>query len=154
MIARIQRLNGLLGLVPADLVVLLARLGIGAIFLRSGLLKLDGWESGLTLALFESEYRLPFLPPELAAPLAMGAELSMPFLLFLGLGTRYAALALFGMTAVIQIFVYPNAFDTHAVWAVALLCLIKFGAGRFSLDHLLKLKMGTAQPAPFGRGMA
>lgn len=153
MITRIERLNGLLNHIPTDLILLLARLGIGAIFLRSGLLKLDGWESGLTLALFESEYRLPFLPPELAAPMAMGAELSMPFLLFLGLGTRYAALALFGMTAVIQIFVYPNAFDTHAVWAAALLSLIKFGGGRLSLDHFLKLKMGTVQAAALGRGM-
>ncbi|TDQ80597.1 putative oxidoreductase [Dongia mobilis] len=137
MIAIIDRLNSLFTRIPADFVAVLARLGIGAIFLRSGLLKLDGWESGLTLALFESEYRLPFLPPEIAAPLAMAVELSLPFLLFLGLGTRFAALALLGMTAVIQVFVYPNAFDTHAVWAAAMLYLVIFGAGRLSLDHLL-----------------
>jgi putative oxidoreductase len=153
MIALVDRLLGLLGRIPTDLISLLARLGIGAIFLRSGLLKLDGWDSGLTLALFESEYRLPFLPPELAAPMAMGAELTLPFLLFLGLGTRFAALALFGMTAVIQIFVYPNAFDTHAVWAVALLALMKFGAGRLSLDYLLALRLRPDQSV-FGRGMA
>jgi putative oxidoreductase len=141
----LDRIVHLFDRIPLDLISLLARLGIGAIFLRSGLLKLEGWDAGLTLALFESEYKLPFLPPELAAPLAMGAELSLPFLLFLGLGTRFAALALFGMTAVIQIFVYPNAFDTHATWAVALLFLIKFGAGRFSLDQLVRMKFGEAQ---------
>lgn len=149
----LDRAIGLLARIPTDLILLLARLGIGGIFLRSGLLKLNGWDNGLTLALFESEYRLPFLPPEIAAPLAMGAELTLPFLLFLGLGTRFAALALFGMTAVIQVFVYPNAFDTHAVWAVALLCLMKFGAGRFSLDHLLALRRLPGQSA-FGRGIA
>lgn len=133
----IRRLIDLFGRVPSDLIAVLARLGIGAIFLRSGLLKLDGWDSGLTLALFESEYRLPFLPPELAAPLAMGAELTLPFLLFAGMATRFAALGLFAMTLVIQVFVYPNAFDTHAVWAVALLFLIRNGAGRLSLDWAL-----------------
>lgn len=143
MTSLIDRFVNVVARIPADLILILARLGIGAIFLRSGLLKLDGWESGLTLALFESEYKLPFLSPELAAPLAMGAELTLPFLLFLGLGTRFAALALFGMTATIQIFVYPNAFDTHAVWAVALLTLVKMGAGRFSLDHLVAAKTRT-----------
>jgi putative oxidoreductase len=154
MIAILDRLTALFARIPADLVSILARLGIGAIFLRSGLLKLDGWESGLTLALFESEYKLPFLPPELAAPMAMGAELTMPFLLFLGFGTRYAALALLGMTAVIQIFVYPNAFDTHAVWAASLLYLVRFGAGRLSLDHLVAAKFHAGQAGSFGRNMA
>lgn len=153
MIASVERLVGLLARIPADLIALLARLGIGTLFLRSGLLKLDGWDSGLTLALFESEYRLPFLPPEIAAPMAMGLELTLPFLLFLGLGTRFAALALFGMTAVIQIFVYPNAFDTHAIWAVALLFLMKSGAGRWSIDHLLALRLRRAQSI-LGGGMA
>lgn len=149
----LDRVLQLFARIPFDLISLLARLGIGAIFLRSGLLKLEGWDSGLTLALFESEYKLPFLPPELAAPLAMGVELSLPFLLFLGLGTRFAALALLGMTAVIQIFVYPHAFDTHATWAVALLFLVKMGAGRFSLDHFLRATFGGGQSLA-GRGMA
>ena len=154
MTSLIDRFIALAARIPADLILVLARLGIGAIFLRSGLLKLEGWESGLTLALFESEYKLPFLPPELAAPLAMGMELTLPFLLFLGLGTRFAALALFGMTAIIQIFVYPNAFDTHAVWAVALLILVKTGGGRFSLDYLLARKTRTAHLSRADRGMA
>ncbi|MFN3460233.1 MAG: DoxX family protein [Oceanibaculum sp.] len=153
MLALLDRALAILNRIPVDLIALAARLGIGGIFLRSGLLKLDGWESGLTLALFESEYRLPLLPPELAAPLAMGIELSLPFLLFLGIGTRFAALALLGMTAVIQIFVYPNAFDTHALWAAAMLFLARFGAGRVSLDYLLALRL-RRQPAAFGRGAA
>ncbi len=94
--------------IPLDLLSLLARLGIGVIFLRSGMLKLDGWESGNTLALFQYEYQLPLIPPQLAAPLAMGMELAVPMFLFAGLGTRFAALALLGMTAVIEIFVYPR----------------------------------------------
>lgn len=132
-----NRLIDLFSRIPTDLLSLLARLGIGVVFLRSGLLKLDGWDNGNTLALFQYEYQLPLIPPQLAAPLAMGMELAMPMFLFAGLGTRFAALALLGMTAVIEIFVYPAAFDTHAVWAVSLLFLIKHGAGRFSLDYLI-----------------
>ncbi len=59
------------------------------------------------------------------------------FSLWSGLLTRFAATMLLGMTLVIEIFVYPNAFDTHGVWAVTLMYLMKYGAGRFSLDHLL-----------------
>ena len=123
--------------IPGDLIALLARICIGTVFLRSGLLKLDGWESGTTLSLFETEYALPLMSPNVALYLATGAELSFPFLLFAGMFTRFAALALLIMTLVIQIFVYPNAFDTHGTWAVAFLYLMKFGAGHFSLDYLL-----------------
>ena len=134
----LSRLINFFNSIPVDLIALLARLGIGVVFLRSGLLKLDGWDSGNTLALFQYEYQLPLIPPELAAPMAMAMELTMPILLFAGLATRFAALALLGMTLVIEIFVYPMAFDTHAVWAVSLLFLMKFGAGRVSLDYLLE----------------
>jgi putative oxidoreductase len=135
-----NRLTDLFSRIPTDVFALLARLGIGVIFLRSGLLKLDGWDNGNTLALFQYEYQLPLIPPQLAAALAMAMELAMPMFLFVGLGTRFAALALLGMTAVIEIFVYPGAFDTHAVWAVSLLFLIKYGAGHFSLDHLIAMR--------------
>jgi putative oxidoreductase len=97
----------------------LARICVGTVFLRSGVLKLEGWQSGTTLSLFETEYVLPFLPASVAMYLATGAELSFPVLLFAGLLTRFAALALLIMTLVIEIFVYPNAFDTHGTWAVA-----------------------------------
>lgn len=131
------RIAGWFERIPLDLIALMARVCVGTVFLRSGLLKLEGWSSGTTLSLFESEYPLPFLPPNIAAYLATGFELFFPFLLFAGLFTRFAALALLIMTLVIQVFVYPNAFDTHGTWAVAFLLLMKYGAGYISLDHLL-----------------
>ena len=123
--------------IPTDFIALIARISIGAMFLRSGLLKVEGWSEGTTLSLFKDEYQLPLLPPEIAATMATAAELALPPLLIAGLFTRFAALALLIMTLVIQIFVYPNAFDTHGVWAVCLLFLMKHGAGKISLDHLL-----------------
>jgi putative oxidoreductase len=137
MLRLIDRLNALFSSIPHDLIALLARISVGTVFLRSGLLKLEGWADGTTVALFRDEYQVPLLSPELAAALAMSAELTLPWLLFAGLGTRFAALALLGITAVIQLFVYPNAFDTHGTWAVCFLYLMKFGAGRLSLDGLL-----------------
>lgn len=148
MIALLTRLDTLLSRIPHELLALLARLSVGTIFLRSGLLKVDGWADGTTLTLFREEYRLPLLPPELASWLATGAELSLPILLFLGLFTRPAALALLGMTLVIEIFVYPNAFDTHGVWAVSLLYIAKFGPGTLALDRLL---FARAMPNAYGR---
>jgi putative oxidoreductase len=142
----LNRLISIFNSIPTDLIALLARLGIGVVFLRSGLLKLEGWDSGNTLALFQYEYQLPLIPPELAAPMAMAMELTAPMLLFAGLATRFAALALFAMTLVIEIFVYPAAFDTHAVWAASLLFLMKFGSGRISLDYLLD-RRGIQRPA-------
>lgn len=133
--------------IPDDLISCLARIGVGTTFFRSGLLKLDGWADGNTLALFRDEYRLPLIPPEAAANLATAAELTLPLLLFLGLGTRFAAAALLIMTLVIEIFVYPNAFDTHGVWAAVLLFLMKYGAGTLSLDHVIGTsRLGAGNP--------
>lgn len=137
MIQIFARLNAVLQHIPHELLAILARISIGTVFLRSGMLKLEGWTNGTTLALFREEYQLPLLSPEVAASLATAAELSLPLLLFLGLFTRPAALALLGMTLVIQLFVYPNAFDTHGTWAVVLLYLAKFGPGVAALDSLL-----------------
>lgn len=133
--------------IPNDLISYIARIGIGTTFFRSGMLKLDGWADGNTLTLFREEYRLPVVPPEIAAYMATTAELSLPLLLFVGLGTRFAALALLLMTLVIEIFVYPNAFDTHGVWAVALLFLMKYGAGSFSLDSVMNSHRGERKLA-------
>jgi putative oxidoreductase len=137
--------------IPADLIALLARISVGTVFLRSGLLKLEGWESGTTLSLFETEYTLPFVSPNVAMHLATAAELTFPFLLFAGLFTRFAALALLIMTLVIQIFIYPNAFDTHGTWAVAFLFLMKYGPGHFSLDYLLFGDRLTSHPTAVER---
>jgi putative oxidoreductase len=133
------RINSLFAAIPLDLIAILARLGTGTVFFRSGLLKIEGWANGNTLTLFQEEYKLPIIPPEAAAYMATAAELTLPPLLFLGLFTRYAAAAMLGMTLVIQTFVYPNAFDTHATWAVCLLFLMMHGAGALSLDALFGL---------------
>jgi putative oxidoreductase len=131
--------------IPGDLIAIIARLGIATTFLRSGLLKLDGWSSGNTLTLFTYEYKLPVIPPEIAAYMATAAELSMPVLILAGFLTRFAALVLLGMTLAIEIFVYPNAFDTHGVWAVSLLYLMKYGAGVLSLDNCIPSLRGRVQ---------
>lgn len=121
----------------SDLLLFSARLFPAAIFWQSGQTKLDGWRlSDSAVYLFQEEYSLPLIDPELAARLAMGAEHLFPLLLVLGLATRLSALALLGMTLVIQCLVYPQAWPTHGTWAVAWLLLIHSGPGRFSLDHL------------------
>jgi putative oxidoreductase len=137
--------TALFELIPGGLIAIAARIGIAATFFRSGLLKLDGWSSGNTLALFTDEYRLPVIPPEIAAYMATAAELSMPVLILMGFLTRFAALALLCMTLVIEIFVYPNAFDTHGVWAAALLYLMKYGAGFLSIDNFIPALRGVIQ---------
>ena len=137
-----DRLGALLTrLVPHDLLALVDRIGIAAIFWLSGRTKVEGF---LTLTdsayeLFRTEYKLPLLPPEIAAHLAAYAEHAFPILLVLGLFTRYAALALLGMTLVIQVFVYPDAWPTHLSWAGLLLYLVGRGGGRLSLDRLLRI---------------
>jgi putative oxidoreductase len=87
--------------------------------------------------LFRDEYKVPLLDPVLAAKLAMTVELTVPVFLFVGLGTRVATLPLLGMIAVIQIFVYPNAWSDHLLWSSALVLILTRGPGAFSIDHLL-----------------
>ena len=131
--------TGLHRLVPHDVLALAARLGVAAVFFQSGRTKVEGWLQVTPGAvdLFRTEYRLPLLPPELAAHLAAYAEHLFPLLLVLGLATRLSALALLGMTAVIQFLVYPDAWPTHLTWAASLLYLVGRGAGGLSLDRRL-----------------
>jgi putative oxidoreductase len=136
MTSLIDRITWVFERMPGDFIAVIARISIGTVFLRSGLLKVEGWSDGTTLALFTDEYKLPLIAPKAAAYLAMTAELTLPILLFAGFLTRFAALALLCMTLVIEVFVYPNAFDTHGVWAVCLLFLMKHGAGTLSIDRL------------------
>jgi putative oxidoreductase len=126
-------------LVPDDLLALACRLGIAATFFLSGRTKVTGFLSVTdgAVELFRSEYKLPLVPPEIAAHAAAYAEHLFPLLLVLGLFTRFSALALLGMTLVIEVFVYPDAWPTHLTWAAALLYLVGRGAGRFSLDPRL-----------------
>jgi len=126
---------------PLDLLLLVQRLGIAAVFFQSGRTKVEGIFTipDTTIELFRSEYALPLLPPELAAYMAAGAEHLFPVLLVLGLFTRLSAAALLGMTLVIQTFVYPDAWPTHLSWAGLMLPIIALGGGRFSLDRLLRI---------------
>ncbi|HPK32816.1 DoxX family protein [Ottowia sp.] len=132
----------LAGWTPEDLLALAARFGIGATFWLSGRTKVDGLlhVTDGAVELFRDEFRLPLIPPDIAAHMAAYAEHLFPLLLFLGLFTRFAALALLGMTLVIQVFVYPDAWPTHLSWAAVFLYLIRHGAGRASLDQLLRLR--------------
>ena len=124
-----------LGRFPLSIIQLAMRIGVGAVFFRSGLLKLDSWQ--FTIQLFRDEYRVPFLDAVLAAQVATAVELGVPPLLFAGLATRLATLPLLGMIAVIQFFVYPNAWSDHLLWASALVLVLTRGPGAFSLDHLI-----------------
>lgn len=143
--------------IPHSLIALLARFSMAAVFWNSGQTKVEGlainlvngeftlgWPrlSDTALALFRDEYKLPLIPPELAAPLAAGAEHLLPILLLIGLGTRISALGLLGMTLVIQVFVYPGAYATHGTWAALLLFLVAHGPGSASLDHWLARRAG------------
>lgn len=138
--------------IPNSLIALLARFSIAAVFWNSGQTKIEGlavnfvngefalgWPrlSDSALALFQEEYKLPLLPPELAAPMAAVAEHVFPLLILFGLATRFSALALLGMTAVVQLLVYPGAYATHGTWAALLLYLMVHGPGRLSIDHWL-----------------
>jgi putative oxidoreductase len=143
MFSLIARATSLFERIPGDLIAIVARIGIASTFLRSGLLKVDGWSNGNTLALFTDEYKLPLIPPEIAATMATAAELSMPVFILAGFFTRFAALALLVMTLTIEIFVYPNAFDTHGLWAAALLYLMKYGPGILSLDNFVSALRGN-----------
>lgn len=121
---------------------LVARLGIASVFFLSGRTKVEGLLTitPSTYDLFQSEYALPLISPYLAAHLATYAEHLFPLLLLLGLGTRLSALALLGMTTVIEVFVYPDAWATHLSWAGLLLLLIARGGGNASLDRLLGVR--------------
>ena len=129
---------GLMARIPYSIVALAARVFPAAVFWYSGQTKVEGWRvTESAVALFREEYQVPLLSPEIAAHLAAFAEHFFPILLVIGLATRYAALALLTMTAVIQIFVYPGAWPTHGVWAACFLIVIARGPGVFSLDHVI-----------------
>jgi putative oxidoreductase len=127
--------------IPHSLIALIGRLAIGLVFWNSGRTKVDGWNifhvNDKTLFLFKEEYKVPFIPPELAALAAQAAEHVLSALIIVGLATRFSALGLFIMTLVIQIFVYPGSYVVHGTWAAILLMLMKYGPGTFSADYLI-----------------
>jgi putative oxidoreductase len=130
--------------------LLVARFGIAAVFFQSGRTKVEGILSitDSTYELFRSEYALPFIDPVTAAHLATYSEHLFPLLLVLGLFTRSAALALLGMTCVIEIFVYPDAWPTHLSWAGLLLPLLARGGGAWSLDRLATVSFYFSRKEP------
>jgi putative oxidoreductase len=119
------------------------RLLIASVFFKAGLTKIASWST--TLTLFEYEYAVPLLPPELAAYLGTAAELGLPVLLVLGLGTRFAALALFVFNIVAMIS-YPDLGEVglkdHQYWGLLLLVTLFHGPGKLSLDHLIRRRLG------------
>jgi putative oxidoreductase len=127
---------------PDDLLLLVARLGVASVFFLSGRTKVDGilHITDGTYSLFAEEYALPLIPSDVAAHLATYSEHLFSILLVLGLFTRLSALAFLGMTLVIEVFVYPDAWSTHLSWAAILLLLIAKGGGRFSLDRVIGVK--------------
>jgi putative oxidoreductase len=135
------KLRACLQAVPYSALAVPLRLGVAWIFWSAAQVKLINWQR--TIEFFAEEYRVPVLPPELAANMALSIELAAPILLVLGLLTRFAVLVLLGMTAVIQIFVYPEAWPTHLQWTAMMLVLLCRGPGAFSLDHYLWRRYGT-----------
>jgi putative oxidoreductase len=124
--------------IPQSLILLTARISIATIFWRSGQTKINGFSiREETFFLFREEYKVPLLPPDLAAYLATAAELTLPVLLVAGLATRLSALGLFGMTLVIQLFVIPGGWPEHLLWFALLGLIVTRGPGVISLDYLI-----------------
>jgi putative oxidoreductase len=131
-----------------SILLLVARLGVAGVFFMSGRTKVDGilHITDATYSLFETDYKIPLIPPYYAAHLAAYQEHLFPILLVLGLFNRVAALGLLGMTTVIEVFVYPDAWPTHLSWAGLLLPIIFRGGGKFSLDYLLGIDPARGEP--------
>ena len=140
-LALISRVLRWLDGVPYTVLAIPLRLAVATVFWNSAMTKLANWDTAV--ALFVDEYKLPLLPPELVAYVTVSIELTTPVLLIAGLFTRVAALVLLGMTAVIEIFVYPLAWPTHLQWAAMLLVLLCRGPGRLSVDHWLWKRLGA-----------
>ncbi len=134
-----QRALDLMNSTPHWLLAVIARVCVATVFWRSAMTKIEGFSiKPQTFILFEYEYKVPLIPHELAAYMATISEIVFPILLIAGLASRLSALALLGMTIVIQVFVYPSAWPTHILWVMALGYIIARGPGILSLDHLIR----------------
>ena len=120
---------------PLAILQLMMRIGVGAVYWNAGLTKIASWQT--TVVLFRDEYRVPLLPPELAAYMATAVELSCPILLFLGLAARLATLPMLAQALVIQVFVYPEDWIEHLTWTSMLLVILTRGPGAISVDRFL-----------------
>jgi putative oxidoreductase len=144
LIGAMRAIAAVLDKIPQSLISLAARIFPAAVFWRSGQTKVEGFHvTDNAIALFRDEYKLPLIDPGLAANIAAFSEHFFPVLLVIGLASRLSALALLGMTAVIEIFVYPYAWPEQGVWAVCFLVVIARGPGIFSLDHLIARRFAT-----------
>ena len=123
---------------------LLCRWAIAAIFWRSGQTKVHGFFqiNDSTFDLFREEYRVPLIPPDIAAVAATINEHLLSVLLVIGLASRLSAAGLLGMTLVIEIFVYPESWPDHLMWGSALVYVILRGPGSVSIDHLIRRRVG------------
>jgi putative oxidoreductase len=125
--------------IPAAIVGFIIRIGVADVFWRSGQTKVDGWRvTDTAVQLFRDEYRLPILSPEVAATLAAVQEHLFSALLVVGLAARLSALGLLVMTAIIEVFVYPENWPDHLLWSGCLLYVIARGPGGFSFDALIR----------------
>jgi putative oxidoreductase len=138
-LARIDRLRRSAARFPLSLIEFGMRLAVGTTFFRSGMLKLQSFDTAITL--FRDEYRLPLLPPEIAAYMGTTVELSAPVLLVLGFGARLGAAALLLMTLTIQFLVYPENWPEHLMWGSILAYVLSRGAGKLSFDRLIALNL-------------
>jgi len=136
---RLHQAFTLLNRFPLSILQLMLRVAIAAVFWSSGLTKVASWQT--TIALFRDEYMVPLLPPELAAVMSATFELSCSALIVIGLATRLATLPLLGITFVIEVFVYPEAWPTHVQWAAMLFVLLARGPGKLSLDWLIRRRL-------------
>jgi len=143
-IAQIMAVIGWLDRVPVALPAFVLRLGVALVFWRSGLTKLP-LGNDTVIMLFREEYKVPLLPPALAAYLTTAIELVVPWMLVVGIGTRIGAAILLAQTLVIEIFVYPEAYPDHLLWAGPLLYLLLRGPGKWSVDAVVRAHV-------YGRG--
>jgi putative oxidoreductase len=145
----VARALSALNRIPFSAIILVARVATFSVFLRSGLVKLDDWNA--TLMLFRDEYKVPILPPDIAATMAASMELGASSLVLVGLFTRPAALGLLGMVSVIQIFVYPDAWPDHIQWLGFMIFIVCRGPGAISIDALIKRGLKIQLSAPNDR---
>jgi putative oxidoreductase len=141
----VQRVYDGIGRIPYSLVILPARIATFSVFFRSGLVKISDWNA--TLQLFQSEYKVPVLPPQVAAHMAAAMELGLSSLILVGLATRLSVVGLLGMVAVIQLFVEPMGWPDHIQWLAFMLFILWRGPGIFSLDYLLTRAISWAKVA-------
>jgi len=121
------------------------RLWVAQVFFMSGLTKIQSWDT--TLSLFENEYQVPLLPPEVAAYAGTFTELFFPVLLVLGIGTRFAAGVLFVFN-IIAVVSYPDLGEVglkdHHYWGLLLLITLIHGPGKISVDHFIRRRFFAA----------